>query len=92
MNRDFARYQPLPLPDLSHRERESRPPTQTKAEAIGPSLVSSIDVIASGNTPKANQVFEQRCVLSPLPEGEGQGEGKETVTAPTIRPINSLRA
>ena len=93
MNRDFTRYQPLPLtPALSRRERENRSPTQAKAKAIGPWLVSSGDARASGDEPKINRAFCQRRLLSPLPEGEGQGEGKRTVTSRQLQSVNPLRA
>ncbi len=94
MNRDFTRYQPLPLtPALSRRERENRLPASVQANVLNPSFVSSADQVKVGDQANHRGVISERRLLFPLPEGEGQGEVKAFIQpSGGVQQLKSSRA
>jgi hypothetical protein len=80
MNRDFTRYQELPLtPALSRQKRENCPPTNVQAKAVGLPSVLSADVTEVRDKTNPHGDISERHLLFPPPMGEGQGEGKPVV-------------
>src|SRR6185295_14068329 len=62
-------------PALSPGERENSSPLSWRVEAVGGFSVSCSEFPASGDCPSEFQTHDDERLLSPLPGGEGQGEG-----------------
>jgi hypothetical protein len=92
MNRDFTRYQPLPLtPALSRRERENCSPSSAQANAFSPAFVSPADLPKVGAQAIQRGIISERRLLFPLPEGEVQGEVKAVRELQAAQQLNSSR-
>jgi len=86
MNRDFTRYQPLPLTlALSRRERENCSPACAQAGAFSETSILSAGIAEVGDKTNLRRNTSDRRLLFPLPEGEGQGEGT------TVRQVGSAQ-
>lgn len=78
MNRDFTRYQVLPLsPARSRRESENCSPTKVQAKAFSDPSILSASVTEAGDKINPHGNISERHLL--FPRGEGQGEGKPVV-------------